>query len=567
MKNYYRKCLENLKPYTWQNSNQKIAEKYGLDESEIIRFDQNTMEGAQLTQLPSVGDYPDASYDELITGIANYAKVECSQIVAGAGADEIIDMITKIFLEPGDRVIISTPTYSMYKICTEIAGGKTIEVPRESNYSIKVNKLTEAANQNNAKIIFICNPNNPDGSLITKQDIEKILQGFSGPVVVDEAYFEFCNETAIDLLAKYENLIIIRTFSKAFALAGARVGYAIASKEVVTQINKVRPPASISIISVQLALQALNNLGVMRTRVDTITTERERMKSDLEKLGFVVYPSTTNFLLFRTSDQSDAKRLFEKALQKGYILRNLSTKKGTERCLRVTVRTKEDNDKLLNVFSNFPDAIIFDIDGVLVDVSQSYNEAIKQTVNEFTGKIITPEDIQSIKKLPNSNNDWDVTYALITGITDLKTIDRNTQDYLKIKNKFQELYLGGLMDKEKLLITTTTLSQLKTQNYKLGVVTSRPREEAIYALRSLIKNFFPKPYIIALEDCDQEKPSPKPLLLAKQRMNCRNAIYVGDTINDQLAAKAAGMKFASVVPDLEADYRLKDVNQILEVLR
>ena len=570
MKEYFRKCMNSLNPYSWELSTRQIAEKYNLPLSGIIRFDQNTVPQKQLSIKVRINEYPDPAYDSLIGALAGYTRFPKKQIVVGAGADEIIDVITKVFIDSGDIAVISSPTYSMYRVCIQISGGAVIEVQREADFSVDVKKLAFIAKQNNAKIIFICNPNNPDGSLIPNTQIEELLKSFAGPVVVDEAYFEFCGQTAAVLLSKYKNLIIIRTLSKAFALAGARIGYAICSEELAAAMNNVRLPVSISIISEKLAVGALSNPSIVPKTVDVLTAERERIRFQLELLGFRVFPSYCNFLLFKAGSISDADRLFQKALEKGYIIRNLSRKKGCENCLRITIRTKKENDKLLAVFADYPDGLIFDIDGVLVDVSQSYCEAIKQTANAMTGRNFSDADVAEVKKLPNSNNDWDVTYALITGIKTregMKTIGRKSPVYQKAKQKFQELYLGGLRDKEKMLITLETLRWLKTQNYNLGIVTSRPREEALYVLRGFIPEFFAESCIIAQEDCNEEKPSPKPLLLAKEKMGCRAALYVGDTVNDQLAAKAAKMKFASVVKGLqEADVVLKNVNDILKVL-
>jgi histidinol-phosphate aminotransferase len=561
----FRKCLDLLRPYSWQDSSKEIAGRFGL--ARVIRFDQNTIpKQCAAIELPPVNDYPDASYGDLLAAIAEYAKVGNNQVVAGAGADEIIEDIVKVFIVPADKVVISTPTYPMYKLCTEIAGGNAVEVLRSADFQADIDDIVRVANEQKAKLIFICNPNNPDGSLIGKSDVEKMLKEFNGAVVVDEAYFEFCDKTVADLVQRYQNLIVIRTFSKAFGLAGARVGYAISSEEIIIQMNKVRPPASISSISMYLALEALRNIRIMRETVKTLTNERDRIKKKLAQLGFEVFPSVTNFLLFKAASPEDADRLFQRALERGYVLRNLSRKKGCRNCLRMTVRTAQENDDLLAVLENCPDSIIFDIDGVIVDVSRSYREAIRQTVRAISGKQVTDADISAIKRSPNSNNDWDVTYALIKGESDLKRIDRGLKAYQLAKEKFQELYLGGLRKNERLLIARDVLERLATAGFRMGLATSRPREEALYALKQFIPEFFTETNIIAAEDCDAEKPNPEPLLLTKERLQSRAAVYVGDTINDALAAKAAGMRFVSVTPGLEADFTIKDVNQILEVL-
>ncbi|HID73257.1 TPA: HAD family hydrolase, partial [Candidatus Micrarchaeota archaeon] len=196
----------------------------------------------------------------------------------------------------------------------------------------------------------------------------------------------------------------------------------------------------------------------------------------------------------------------------------------------------------------------------------SYRAAIIQTAASIAGKAFTEAEVEQLKMLPNSNNDWDVAYALAIGVRDLGSIDRTGPEYAMVREKFQELYLGGLRDLEKLLVDKELLQTLRVKGYRLGIVTGRPRAEALYALNRLIPNFFPPDSIIAMEDCPEGKPSPKPLLLAKERLGCRSALYVGDTINDALAAKAAGMRFVSVAPDVDSDFTIQNVNRILEVL-
>jgi HAD superfamily hydrolase (TIGR01548 family) len=359
-------------------------------------------------------------------------------------------------------------------------------------------------------------------------------------------------------------VVVVRTLSKAFGLAGMRIGYAICSPEVAKLLNKIRQPYNINPISECVAIAALTELSEVRKNVLRTIKERKNMAGKLQKLGFEVLPSDTNFILIRT-EASDADRIFRKLFSKGIVIRNYSG--SLEGCLRITARGKEDNDLLIAEIRKLCDGIIFDVDGVLVDVSKSYREAIKQTVKSFSGRTVTDSEIESIKRLPNSNNDWDVTFALLTGKTDLKRLDRTTQYYQQVKQKFQSLYLGGLKQNEKLIVACTTIAKLAAEGYKLGIVTSRPREEAVYALKGLMPEFFTDSSVVAAEDCESEKPNPEPLLLAKERIGCRSAFYVGDTVNDALAARAAGMQFISVNPDITADYSITDVNRILEVLK
>lgn len=212
------------------------------------------------------------------------------------------------------------------------------------------------------------------------------------------------------------------------------------------------------------------------------------------------------------------------------------------------------------------DGIIFDIDGVLVDVSESYREAIRLSAEDFLGRKVEPSEVDGIKGIAGMNNDWDAAYALFKGLKSAEGIERESEEYAKIKGKFQELYLGGLRDKEKLIIREDTLRELRERGIALGIVTGRPREEALYVLGKLVPEFFAGECIIAMEDCEYEKPDARPIKLAIKRMGCKSPTYIGDTISDAIAARNAGIPFVSVVEGLEADARIDDVNEILKVI-
>jgi HAD superfamily hydrolase (TIGR01548 family) len=212
------------------------------------------------------------------------------------------------------------------------------------------------------------------------------------------------------------------------------------------------------------------------------------------------------------------------------------------------------------------DGIIFDIDGVLVDVSDSYREAIRLSAADALGREVGASEVTKVKKIPGMNNDWDAAYALFKGLKSAEGIARESEEYARIKGKFQELYLGGLRDREKLLIQEGTLRELRGRGIALGIVTGRPREEALYVLGRLVPEFFSEDCIIAMEDCEYEKPDARPITLAIKRMGCKSPAYVGDTISDAIAARNAGIPFVSVEEGLEADECINDVNEILEVI-
>ncbi len=338
-----RKTVREFAAYEWEASSAAIAKRFGLRESDVKRFDTNTSPfQAQLEiETGDLNEYPDPSYDELTKAIADYAKCDAKQVVIGAGADEVLDVIAKTFIDNGDAAVISTPTYSMYRIVVEQMGGKAILVQREPDFSVDNRKMLDAAEK--TKVFFTCNPNNPTGNLTPDQEIKELCEESPAPVVVDEAYYEFCGETALGT----NNAIIVRTFSKAFSLAGARVGYAIAPPEIAAEMNKIRPPNSVSALSIRLALKALEkrNQDRMRENVAKTIGERERLRREFKRLGLLAYPSQTNFLLVKFESEDASQRVFEALLSRGVVARNFSRK--ISGCLRVTVRSPSDNNALI----------------------------------------------------------------------------------------------------------------------------------------------------------------------------------------------------------------------------
>jgi HAD superfamily hydrolase (TIGR01548 family) len=246
------------------------------------------------------------------------------------------------------------------------------------------------------------------------------------------------------------------------------------------------------------------------------------------------------------------------------VVRRLGDDPGSP--IRISVRSKQDNDELLRAMSRIPDGIIFDIDGVLIDVSRSYRAAIKGTVESISGRQISDAQIERIKGIPGWNNDWDVSFALINRIDDPSDIDRGSDGYLAVKSRFQELYEGCFEKQERRIVEREVLEKLRSSGLELGIVSGRPRDEAFRSLADLIPLFFSPQSIVTPQDCPDEKPSAAPLLLAKSRMRVSRPIYVGDSINDALAAEAARMPFVLVRPDPGFGRTICGVNNILEVL-
>jgi histidinol-phosphate aminotransferase len=354
-----RELFSGFEEYGWETPSWEIAAKVGLRADQIVRLDTNTSpfrpesalrDLAKALGRLEVNEYPDTSYIGLREGLSRYTGKGLDRFVVTNGADEGLDIITKVFIDPGDEVIVPTPTYSMYRIASSIMGARVVGVPRKKDFTLDVERVLRAVTPK-TKVIFICNPNNPTGDLTPIEEVETLARRSGVAVAIDEAYFEFCGKSAIGLTDRLENVIVCRTLSKGFSMAGVRVGYLVARADTSKVLNSVRPPNSLSVPSLFLGEAALRHAGEMRRNVRSTVRERERLMRRLGEIDAIeAYPSQTNFILLRVLG-GDAGRLHSTLMRKGLVLRNLSNVPGVENCLRTTVGTPEVNDRLVEVLS------------------------------------------------------------------------------------------------------------------------------------------------------------------------------------------------------------------------
>jgi histidinol-phosphate aminotransferase len=275
--------------YTWEPSNKAIAERYGLQPEEIVRFDTNTspMPPDWLPQAlrgpfdPTLNEYPDSSYADVTAAAAAYAGVEPHEIVVGAGADEVIDLVAKAFLPAGSAALIPIPTYAMYGVLTSQRAARIVSVPRiPENGTYRLDVAAINAKIPEVAVVWLCSPNNPTGSEESAEDLRAVLSAAAAQaspplVVVDEAYFEFAARSVVDWRSEFSNLLAIRTVSKAFALAGVRFGYGVGSRSVIERLERVRPPGSISTVSAHVATEALRDPAYARVNAQALSKERD----------------------------------------------------------------------------------------------------------------------------------------------------------------------------------------------------------------------------------------------------------------------------------------------------
>lgn len=292
--------------------------------------------------------YPDAGAQALRVALARYAGVQPENVLVGNGSDEIILNVLLTF-GTGGRVLIAEPTFSMYRIHSIVAGAEPVGVPRTADFAVDTAGLLAAAREG-ARIIIVCSPNNPTGNVVSQEEIERLLQEFSGLVVVDEAYAEFAGVSAVGLLSRYSRLVLLRTFSKAFGLAGLRVGYMLAGEDVVRAVWRVKQPFNLNTFSQLAALAVLSAPDIFWERIRSICRARDELYARLAALpGVTAFPSRANFILFRTP--LAAEQVYAGLLHRGILIRNVDGPL-LPGCLRVTVGQPEENRRFLEALED-----------------------------------------------------------------------------------------------------------------------------------------------------------------------------------------------------------------------
>lgn len=339
-----RSNIRTLKPYS------SARNEFKGDANVFLDANENSL-GSPLVKW--YNRYPDPLQLKVKEKIAFIKKVPVDQIFLGNGSDEAIDLLFRCFCEPGiDEVVVFPPTYGMYEVSANINNVKLNKVPLTTSFQLDLEALEQAIKPN-TKIIWICSPNNPTGNSIDREAIELILNNFDGIVVIDEAYINFSRQQSwLSDLQDYPNLVVLQTLSKAWGLAGIRLGMAFASKEIIAYFNKVKPPYNISEPVQELAVKALDEIGQVNDMIVTLVNERQQLAVAFLQLEEVleVYPSDANFLLVRFKD---ASAVYAYLVAQGIVVRDRSNVLLCEGCLRITIGTPLENKKLLETLSNF----------------------------------------------------------------------------------------------------------------------------------------------------------------------------------------------------------------------
>ena len=343
--------LVTMKGYIPIEPTEVLSQRAELPSNKVIKLDGNeNLYGCSpkvyqaLATYPYYHSYPDPEQRELRKALEKYTGLGRQHIVCGMGSDDLIDLILRLFLEPGDEVINFPPTFGMYSFSTDVCGGRVVDVPRTEGFALDMVGMKKALTRK-TKAIFVASPNNPTGDTATEKEIMELV-GTGKIVVVDEAYFEFSNVTTANLVPSYPNLIVLRTFSKWAGLAGLRIGYGFFPVEIAGYLMKIKQPYNANAAAQAAVLASLADIEYLRANVTKIVMERKRLFGKLKELNWLrPYPSQGNFILC-SLPEGKAKEIWQQLRKKGIFVRYFDTPRLKD-CLRISVGRTEDTDALV----------------------------------------------------------------------------------------------------------------------------------------------------------------------------------------------------------------------------
>jgi histidinol-phosphate aminotransferase len=347
-----RPHLVDVQTYGSMDPPEVLAQRAGIPADRIVKLNGNENPyGGSPRAVEAVANaplhiYPDPLQRKIKAGLAEYTGMEPEYIVAGAGSDELIDLLFRLFISPGDRILDFDPTFAMYGFCARVAGGEIQMVPRDELFEIDLQAVRDAINDK-TKIIFISSPNNPTGNMASDDQVRALLD--TGLVVViDEAYYEFSGETAAGLIEEYDNLVVLRTMSKWAGLAGLRIGYGIMDSALVNHIIDIKSPYNVNVAAEAAALASLEDSDYLLGNVQSIVDDRESMFQALDEIdGIKPWPSQGNYILCQFDGREKAVDMFNQLSARGIFVRNFGSDRLTD-CFRVAIGTPDENAAFLD---------------------------------------------------------------------------------------------------------------------------------------------------------------------------------------------------------------------------
>jgi len=486
-------------------------------------------------------------YGKLLEKLADFHNVGIDNITLTAGADEALSSILSTFLECGQSVLTVTPSFIMPKIYSKINGLIYNEIPYSNKWEFPIEEFIK--NIDNSDFIHLTTPNSPTGEVIGQDVISEIIaKAGDKAVLIDETYGNYSGVTNLDLIKEKENIFVVRSFSKDFALAGLRLGYIVSASENIKELRKYLSPYNVSNLTVKAGIAALDDIQHFETVKSEMEKSKEILTKGLEKLGAKIYPSKTNFICVDFGSKADF--IYKKLLDNKIKVKYFNQAPMLENCFRIGVPRLENTLKLLEALEIKP-TIVFDMDGVLIDASKSYRVAVQKTFKQFSAQEVSAEELSATKKLGGLNNDWDLTEYLLNKYG--FSVDK--QEIIDAFNA----YYAVLADGEAPLINSEFFETL-SENYNLAIFTGRVKEEAFFTLEkhNFTKYFYP---IITLGEVglDRQKPDCFGIEIIKEKIITNKIYYLGDTVDDMACATTANVVGIGVLPPQDKSEELKSL--------
>jgi len=540
-----KKSIENLTPY--KTDKYKQSWRLKLDSNENIYGTSNAVISAIKNFNPEdISIYP--CYGKLVDKIAQKYNLNTDNIILTNGCDEALNILITTYLDNNDEILSYNPCFSMPDLYAEIQGGKVKKINYDDKFIFNKNTVLNNITTS-TKIFYIATPNNPTGETVKASILELIIQEKPNTLfIIDCTYVNFASDVAfgdyLDLAKKYNNVAVVKSFSKDYGLAGLRLGFVVANNVIIKELQKIASPYNVNIIAISCAIAAMNDEKYFEEIKELNIQAKELLYQGLLEKGGLPHKSQGNFILCDFGDYADF--YYNKLKNNGVIVRNYSKNSILATYLRITV-PKIGGVKFILELLNKKDLIIFDLDGVVFDVRESYNSAIAKTFQHFAGYEINQQEINEIKNQGGMNCDWDAVQCLL--------LNHNIKvEYIDIINIFQELFYNPnnntkeyLIDKEKLIISKEIFEEL-SKTYDMVVFSGRLKEEAIYSLKKFeIDKYFS--YFVTCDDLPKNmlKPHPQGVLNILQHCPFKTIKYFGDSVDDIIAGNKANVETIGVI--------------------
>lgn len=573
-----KNILEKLTPYKVDKYQEPFYLKLDSNEN-IYGASKAVLKAISKIEKNDISLYP--CYGKLIDKISEKYNLDSDSILLTNGCDEALNIVISAYLDSDSEILSFSPTFSMPALYSIANGGVVKYIDYDSEFIFDTEKLQKNITPK-TKIIYIATPNNPTGELANVDDIKKLVVNNPDILfIVDCTYINYAdNIDFIDYLKLigYENIVVVKSFSKDFALAGLRLGFIAAKSNIIDNLKKISSPYNVNNIAQIAGIAALEDEKYFKKIKKLNSENRAILFEGLKNLGFKPYISQANFILCDFGEYCEF--YYQKLKNNGILTRAFSTNSNLKNCLRITVPKKEDIKFILSLFE-IKDLLVFDLDGVVFDVRESYRGAIKETFKHFSGCETTDSDIQQVKNLGNMNCDWDTTKYLLSK----KGIDVDYKDIVKV---FQSIFFEPdnkdkskkyLIDREKLIIEKSIFEKL-SKKYDLVVFSGRLIKEARYSLKKFgLDKIFN--YFITMDNLDKSQLKPSPWGLEQIKIHCpyKTIKYLGDSVDDIKAGVGANVDTIGVVPlgasynimkqefeKLGAKYVIKDIRKIVKFL-